>query len=120
MIRKILIVDDSPADLAKLHEAVVGTGATIISATNGIEAVEKAKAEKPDVILMDIVMDGLDGYGACREITRDPKTKDIPVIFVSSKSQRADKIWGEKQGAKGMINKPYAPSEIEQEIGKYD
>ena len=68
---------------------------------------------------MDIVMDGLDGFGACREITRDDETKNIPVIFVTSKNQRADKIWAEKQGSKGMISKPYEAQEILDKIKLY-
>ncbi|MDH5353388.1 MAG: response regulator [Gammaproteobacteria bacterium] len=117
-ISKILVVDDSPADLINLREAVAGLGAHIVTATNGQEAVDKAKSEMPDVILMDIVMDGLDGYGACRQITRDPATSNIPVIFVSSKNQRADKMWAEKQGSKGMITKPYQKEDVLQEIRK--
>lgn len=115
-LNKILLVDDSPADLENLRTAVADLGARVISATNGKEAIDMAKQEKPDVILMDIVMNDLDGYGACRAITRDPETSEIPVIFVTSKSQRADKMWGEKQGARGMITKPYSKEEIEQEV----
>lgn len=117
-VNKILLVDDSPAHLNNLREAVADLGARIVTATSGNEAIEKAKSETPDLILMDIVMEGLDGYGACREITRDPATKDIPVIFVSSKNQRADKMWAEKQGAKGMVAKPYSKEDIENEIRK--
>ena len=115
-ISKILVVDDSSADLTNLSNAVSDLGARVMTATNGNEAVEIAKSEHPDIILMDIVMDGLDGYGACRTITRDPATKDIPVIFVSSKNQRADKMWAEKQGCRGMISKPYTKEDVLQEI----
>ena len=115
-INKILLVDDSAADLTKMREAVSGTGARVITATSGNEAVEKAIAESPDIIFMDIVMDELDGYGACREITRNEETKNIPIIFVTSKKQRADKIWAEKQGAKGLISKPYEKKEILDQI----
>ena len=118
-INKILIVDDSATDLTNLREAVSPSGAHIISATSGTEAIEKAKSEKPDIIFMDIVMDGLDGYGACREITRGEETSHIPVIFVSSKNQRADKMWAEKQGSRGMINKPYDHAEIQQQLNRF-
>lgn len=118
-VKTILVVDDVHAHLENLRNAVKDTGARIITATNGNEAIEKAKAEKPDLILMDIVMDGLDGYGACREITRSEETKHIPVIFVSSKNQRADKIWAEKQGAKTMIQKPYTNADIVEQIQRY-
>ncbi len=83
-INKVLLVDDSPADLTNLHDAVADLDERIVTATNSEEAIEQAKSELPDIILIDIVMDGLDGYGACRQITRDTATKDIPVIFVTS------------------------------------
>jgi twitching motility two-component system response regulator PilH len=115
-VKKILLVDDSPAQLIDLHDAVSSIDVQIVTATNGSEAIAKAKAEKPDIIFMDIVMDGLDGFGACREITRDEETKNIPVIFVTSKNQRADKIWADKQGCKAMISKPYQPQQILDQI----
>jgi twitching motility two-component system response regulator PilH len=118
-IKKILLVDDSPAQLVDLHNAVSSIDAHIFTATNGIDAIAKAKAEKPDIIFMDIVMDGLDGFGACREITRNAETSNIPVIFVTSKNQRADKIWAEKQGGKSMITKPYETQEILDQIKLY-
>ena len=118
-INKILLVDDSATDLTNLREAVSGTGAQVITATNGKDAVAKARAEKPDIIFMDIVMEGMDGYRACREIVRNDETKEIPVIFVTTKNQRADKMWGEKQGGRGMIQKPYKKEEILQELQRY-
>lgn len=117
--KKILIVDDSPAHLENLRTAVKGIGAQIIDATNGKDAVAKAQSEHPDIIFMDIVMDGLDGYGACREITRNESTKDIPVIFVTTKDQRADKIWADKQGAKTMLTKPFSQADIEEQVRLY-
>lgn len=118
-INKILLVDDTPAHLDALKEAVVGLGAKVITATSGQEAVEKASSEKPDLIFMDIVMDGLDGYGACREIVNSDETKDIPVVFVSTKNQRADRMWAEKQGARNLITKPFTAEQIVEEVNKY-
>lgn len=118
-INKILLVDDSATDLTNLRDAVSSTGAQIFTATSGKEAVELAKSKIPDIIFMDIVMDELDGYGACREIIRNDETKDIPVIFVTSKKQRADKIWAEKQGAKGLISKPYDKKDILDQIQNF-
>ena len=71
------------------------------------------------MIFLDIVMDDLDGYGACREITRSEDTKDIPVVFVSTKNQRADKIWAEKQGAKALLNKPVDSAQIVDSLSTY-
>ena len=118
-VNKILLVDDSPAQLNDMKEAVKGLGAKVISATSGQDAVDKAKAEKPDIIFMDIIMEGLDGYGACREMSADPETKEIPVVFVSTKNQRADRVWAEKLGARNFITKPFTKEQILDEIKKY-
>lgn len=118
-LNKILIVDDSPAHLTALREAVSGSGAKILSASSGSEAVAITKAEKPDLIFMDIIMDDMDGYNACRDITRNDETKDIPVIFVSTKDQRADHMWAEKQGARKLITKPFTKEQIVEQINLY-
>lgn len=111
-IQKILICDDSPTDLANLKNALGGTDCVLVTATNGEEVVKKAKSEKPDVIFLDIVMPGMDGYAACRALRDDPDTKAIPVIFVSSKHQKADRVWAQMQGAKDLIAKPYEAKDI--------
>ena len=111
-IKKILICDDSQTDLMNLKNALQDTDCVLITANNGDEAVQKAKVEKPDVIFLDIVMPGMDGYAACRTLRDDPETKHIPVIFVSNKSQKADRVWAQMQGAKDLIAKPYEATEI--------
>lgn len=118
-VNKVLVVDDSSPDLERLKAAVSMAGCRVLTAKSGREAVEKTKAEKPDLVLMDIVMDELDGYGACRQITSDAETKDTPVVFVSTKKQRADRLWAERQGARGLITKPYTEETILAEIRKY-
>ena len=115
-VKKILIVDDSPAQLQEMQNAVASVGAHIVTATSGAEAVEKAKKEMPDIIFMDIVMDNLDGYGACRDIKQDPATKDIPIVFVTTKNNRADRLWADKQGASAMITKPFEAEQLLAEI----
>jgi len=115
-VNKILVVDDSPAHLKELQAAVASCGAHVITATSGREAVEKAKKEKPDIIFMDIVMDDLDGYGACREIKQNAETRDTPIVFVTTKDNRADKLWADKQGAAAMITKPYQPEQLLEQI----
>ena len=117
--KKILVVDDTAAHLQQIKEIVSEAGYQVITATSGREAVERTRAEKPNMVFMDIVMDDLDGYGACREITRDEETRDIPVVFVSTKNQRADKIWAEKQGAKALITKPVDSAEIVDSLNLY-
>ena len=118
-VEKVLVVDDSPAHLEMLKNVVSDAGCKVIVASSGKEAVELTKAEKPDLVFMDIVMDDMDGYGACREIISDEETKDIPVVFVSSKRQRADRLWAEKMGARGLISKPFDNSEILEVIKQY-
>ncbi len=111
-INKVLVVDDSEAELVNLKKIVASTGALVSLARSGREAVAKALSESPDLILMDIVMDELDGYAACREIKKNPATRDIPVIFVSSKRQKADRLWAAKQGGQDLITKPYTEADI--------
>lgn len=109
---KVLIVDDSKTDLAHLEQILTGEGCAVVTATNGREALRKAQTERPDIIFMDIVMDDMDGFEAARRLTRDASTSNIPVIFVSSKRQRADRVWALMQGAKDFISKPYEASDI--------
>ena len=115
-ISKVLVVDDSPVDLQYLKAIVEDAGFQVITATNGRDAQEKAKNQRPDVILMDVVMEDVDGFEACRNITKDSTTANIPVLFVTSKNQKADQVWGELQGGKGMISKPYTSDQILQAL----
>jgi twitching motility two-component system response regulator PilH len=105
-VRKILIVDDSATNRHALSEMLARHGYQCSLAGSGQEAIEKAKAEKPDMILMDVVMPGMDGYQATRIITRDEATKSIPVILCTSKNQETDRIWGVRQGARDYVFKP--------------
>ncbi|ASF45314.1 response regulator [Methylovulum psychrotolerans] len=111
-INTILICDDSQTDLMSLRNALSDTHCRLITASDGDEAVKKAKSEQPDVIFLDIVMPGMDGYDACRTIHDDPETTHIPVFFVSSNSQRADRVWAQMQGARDLIAKPYEAKDI--------
>ncbi len=119
MTKKILLVEDSRVDMAFLRSIVSDAGHEAIEATSGTEAVGLAITEKPDMIFMDIVMQGEDGYDACREIKANDATKRIPVVFVTSKYQKADRVWAELQGAKGFITKPYKPEQILEAIDEY-
>ena len=103
---KVLGVDDSPTEIYQLKNILEALGHEVITAENGEEGVAKAIDALPDLILMDIVMPGMNGFQATRKISRAAETKHIPVIIVSSKDQDTDKVWGERQGAKGYITKP--------------
>lgn len=111
-IRKVLLVDDSPADLANIKHIVTEAGCIVVTATNGKEAIDKAKTEKPDLIFMDIIMPDMDGYAACRLLANEGETKDIPVVFVTSKNQKADRLWAQMQGGKAFVTKPYTADAI--------
>ncbi len=111
-VSKVLCVDDSPIELANIKRIVSDAGYTVVTASSGSEAIAKARSDKPDLIFMDVVMDGTDGFEACREITNGADTRDIPVVFTTSKSQKADKVWAELQGGKGLVGKPYSDEDI--------
>ncbi len=112
VVSKVLVVDDSPADLTNIANIVSEAGCVVISATNGKEAIEKAKAEKPDIIFLDIIMPDMDGYATCRRLSGDSETKQIPIVFVTSKNQKADRLWAQMQGGKAFITKPYSADSI--------
>lgn len=105
-IKNVLVVDDSATDTHLLSEMLKKHGYSVSTAANGEEGIAKAKKEKPDLILMDIVMPGMSGFEATRTITKDPETAAIPVIICSTKGQETDKAWGLRQGAKDYLVKP--------------
>ena len=111
-VKKILVVDDSPTDRQFMLETLAKKGYQVVTAENGEDAIVKAKAELPDLILMDVVMPGLNGYQATRTITRDDATKHIPVIMCTSKGADTDKIWGMRQGANDYLVKPVDASQL--------
>ena len=116
-VKKILIVDDSPTERQFLLETLSKRGYVCVIATNGEEAVSKSKAELPDLILMDVVMPGTNGFQATRTIARDAATQHIPVILCTTKSQETDKVWGMRQGAREYIVKPINAKELLAKIG---
>ena len=111
-IHKVLIVDDARPDLMNLEKIVSGAGYVTLTAINGQQAVELSKSQMPDVILMDVNMDTMDGFAATRAIGGDASTKSIPVVLVTSKSQKADRVWAQMLGVKGYVTKPYTPDQI--------
>jgi len=109
---KILIVDDSPTELHILATTLQGAGHQTITANDGEEGLSVAKSELPDLILMDVVMPGLNGFQATRKIHKNTSTKDIPIIIVTTKDQDTDKEWGMRQGAKAYLVKPVNTDEL--------
>ena len=105
-IKKILIVDDSPTDRFALMEFLAKQGYNVVTAEDGADGIQKAKSELPDLILMDVVMPGINGYQATRTISREDATRHIPIFMCTSKDQETDKIWGMRQGANDYLTKP--------------
>lgn len=116
MSKKVLVTDDSPVDQANIKNVLTDAGFLVITASNGAEAIAKAKSEKPTLIFLDVVMPGMDGYETCRNLQADAETKDIPIIFVTSKGQKADRVWGQMQGAKGHVQKPFTADDVIDQI----
>ena len=119
MSKKVLIVEDSTTDFQKLETIVKRSGATVLHATDGKRAIELAQSEAPAVIFMDVNMVNMDGFEATRQILAIPACKDIPVVFVTSKGQKADQVWAKMLGGKGFVAKPYADSQIQDELNKF-
>lgn len=111
-IKKILIVDDSPTERHVLNHMLSKAGFEVVASDSGDDAIVKARQVRPDLILMDVVMPGLNGFQATRAISRDPDTKKIPIIMCTSKSQETDKIWGMRQGARDYVVKPVDREEL--------
>ena len=110
--KKVMVVDDSIAELANIKAILQDAGYIVVTAASGKESLEKARTEQPSIIFLDIVMPEMDGYEACRTLSQDPATKNIPIVLVTSKAQKADRIWGQLQGAKGHVCKPYTADQI--------
>ncbi|MEY1660729.1 twitching motility response regulator PilH [Isoalcanivorax beigongshangi] len=103
---RILIVDDSPTETYKFREILEKHGHTVLEAANGADGVALAKAERPDLVLMDVVMPGLNGFQATRQLTRSDDTATIPVVIITTKDQETDRVWGKRQGARDYLTKP--------------
>jgi twitching motility two-component system response regulator PilH len=114
-IKKVLIVDDSKTELHHLSEALTRGGFAVRTAENGEDAMKRLAEDKPDLILMDVVMPGTNGFQLTRAITRDPRYAHVPVILCTSKSLETDRLWGMRQGAKDYVVKPVDTTEL---IGK--
>lgn len=113
---KVLIVDDSPTEVHILSKLLDKEGYQVVVAVNGEEGIAKAKQEIPDLILMDVVMPGLNGFQATRKIHRNASTKHIPIIIVTTKDQDTDREWGMRQGASDYLVKPIDTTELAEKL----
>ena len=103
---RILIIDDSPTETFRFKEILTKHGYEVLEATNGADGVTMAQAELPDLVLMDVVMPGMNGFQATRQISKGKETQHIPVVIVSTKDQATERVWGKRHGASDYLTKP--------------
>jgi two-component system, chemotaxis family, response regulator PixH len=115
----ILIVDDAQTDRELLGKVVTAAGHVPVYASDGSQALAKAKSSTPALVFLDVVMPGANGFETCRSLKTDTVTKAIPVVLVTSKSTPSDKFWAQKQGADGLIPKPFTPDSITETIRRF-
>jgi twitching motility two-component system response regulator PilH len=109
---RVLIVDDSPTETYAFQGMLEKHAFEVFTADNGADGVALARQELPDVVLMDIVMPGLNGFQATRQLTKGADTAHIPVVIVTTKDQETDRVWGRRQGASGYLVKPFSEEEL--------
>ena len=115
----VLIVDDTPSEAALMSSVVQKLGHSSQTVNDGEACLSTAKALKPDLILLDVVMPKMDGFNTCRKIKKDPDLQGTRVIMVTSKSQESDRFWAERQGADGFVSKPFTPDSLANAIRKF-
>ncbi|RPE67642.1 twitching motility two-component system response regulator PilH [Tibeticola sediminis] len=111
-IQNVLVVDDSKTELMFLSELLRKNGFAVRTAKNADEAMQQLETAKPDLILMDVVMPGQNGFQLTRAITRNPQFADVPIIMCTSKNQETDRVWGMRQGARDYVTKPVDAAEL--------
>ena len=119
-VQKILVVDDSRTELHFLSDLLRREGFMVRTATSGDEAMQKLEEDRPDLVLMDVVMPGQNGFQLTRKITRDPRYSGLPVILCTSKNQETDRVWGLRQGAKDYVVKPVQADDLIAKIRRID
>lgn len=116
---RILIVDDSPTEVFYFKEILIKYGFDVIEALNANDGIRLAQSELPDLVLMDIVMPGVNGFQATRQIAQNPTTKHIPIVIISTKDQETDRVWGKRQGAIDYLTKPIQEKNLINVINTY-
>lgn len=119
MARKILVVEDSPTQMQLVKDALQAKGYKVITAFNGEDGIEIAKKEHPELVLLDVVLPGKNGFQVCRSLKSSVDTKHIPVIMLTSKNQTSDHFWGMKQGADMYLTKPWKADELLEAIARH-
>lgn len=116
---KVMVVDDAYSDLALMESILKGAGHQVVSLTNGEQLEDKLTAERPDLLLLDIIMPKRNGYEILRALKRDERTKTMPIVLVSSKNQESDRTWGKRQGADEYLAKPFTSAELLSVVGRF-
>ena len=116
---KILVVDDSATDVAVMTAPLVRDGYTVVTASDGGEALAALERETPDLVLLDVVMQGMNGFQLCRNLRRDPRYRQLPIVLVTSKNLETDRAWGMKQGATEYLTKPFAAEQLMATVRRY-
>ncbi len=116
---RVLIIDDILTDRNLMGQVVSASGHQVEYASDGEEGFTKAKALKPALILLDVVMPRSDGFATCRKLKKDPETAAIPVLMVSSKGGDSDRVWAQRQGASGYVTKPFTPESLKSAFGSF-
>jgi twitching motility two-component system response regulator PilH len=109
---RIMIVDDSPTDVQSLRSMLEKAGHVAIDVSSGQEAIDRVRNDKPDVVLMDVMLPGINGFQATRTLAKDPATAHIPIIVISSKNQETDRVWALRQGAREYLVKPVTSTDL--------
>ncbi|MEO8810807.1 MAG: response regulator [Rhodanobacter sp.] len=108
----ILIIDDSPTDVRVFTTLLERAGHQVAAVSTAEDGIESVRAEPPDLVIMDVIMPGMNGFQATRTLTRDPKTQNVPVVMITTKSMETDRVWGMRQGARAFITKPVNEKEL--------
>ncbi len=111
-VAKILIIDDSPTDVRVFTTLLEGAGFQVDAVNSAEEGIERVRGELPDLIIMDVIMPGMNGFQATRTLTRDPATAAVPIVMITTKSMETDRVWGLRQGARAFITKPVREREL--------
>lgn len=113
---KVLVVEDTPSEMQLMTLYLKDNGYQVVSANNAKDGLELVDKEKPDVVITDVVMEGMNGFEFCRTLKKNPDTENIPVIACTSRNQDLDKLWGKKQGVNVYLTKPYSQEDIIQAV----
>ncbi len=112
----IFIIDDSPTDVRVFTTLLERAGHRVSSAASAEEGIVKVRSVRPDLVIMDVIMPGMNGFQATRDLSRDAGTADIPILIITTKSMETDRVWGLRQGAKDFITKPVESKDLLQRI----